>query len=81
MYAAVAYLEKKQIQRNISIAGTKGRQVTTEAGGTSFEINDPYRVLEDITNTPKFWMKKKYEMLAKLDNLGAFQIFFTIACC
>ena len=28
MYAAVAYIEKKQINRNINLAGTRGRQVT-----------------------------------------------------
>ena len=42
MYAAVAYLEKKQIQRNISIAGTRGNKVTSDGGKDSFEIKDPY---------------------------------------
>ena len=30
--------------------------------------------------TPKYWKKAKYEMIARLDNLGPFQIFFTLSC-
>ena len=28
----------------------------------------------------KYWQTAKYEMLARLDNLGAFQFFFTLSC-
>ena len=31
MYAALAFIEKKQINRNISLAGTRGKQVTNKA--------------------------------------------------
>ena len=80
MYAAVAYIEKKQINRNINLAGTRGRQVTNIEGGKTYELEDAHRVLEDIKNTPRYWKKAKYEMLAKLDNLGPFQLFFTLSC-
>ena len=30
--------------------------------------------------TPKYWKQAKYEMLARLDNLGPFQLFFTLSC-
>ena len=80
MYAAVAYVEKKQINRNINLAGTRGKKVSTENGGQSYELEDGYRVLEDIKMTPKYWKKAKYEMIARLDNLGPFQLFFTLSC-
>merc|ERR1712082_283717 len=35
---------------------------------------------DDIKQTPRYWKKAKYEMLAKLDNLGPFQFFFTLSC-
>ena len=54
MYAAVAYIEKKQINRNINLAGTRGRQVTSSDGGKSYELEDAHRVLEDIQNTPRY---------------------------
>ena len=30
--------------------------------------------------SPKYWNKVKYEVLAKLDNFGPFQLFFTLSC-
>ena len=81
MYAAVAYIEKKQINRNINLAGTRGRQVTNNEGGKTYELEDAHRVLEDIKNTPRYWKKAKYEMLAKLDNLASISMFGLITCC
>ena len=40
MYAAVAFIEKKQINRNINLAGTRGRQVNNKEGGKSYELDD-----------------------------------------
>ena len=79
-YAAVAYLEKKQLQRNINIAGTRGRKVDHGDGYVTYDLEDGYSVLEDIKSTPRYWKKVKQEMLAKLENLGAFQLFFTLSC-
>ena len=36
-YAAVAYLEKKQLQRNINLSGTRGRQIENIDGGITYE--------------------------------------------
>ena len=79
-YAAVAYIEKKQLQRNINISGTRGKKVENSDGGITYELEDGYTVLDDVKNTPRYWKKAKYEMLAKLENLGAFQLFFTLSC-
>ena len=70
LYAAVAYIEKKQINSNINLAGTRGRQIVGKGGVKTYELEDAYRVLENIKNTPSYWKQAKYEMLAKLDNFG-----------
>ena len=80
IYSAVAYIEKKQLQRNINISGTRGKKVEKMDGGIAYELEDGYTVLDDVKNTPRYWKKAKYEMLAKLHNLGAFQLFFTLSC-
>ena len=46
----------------------------------SMSFQDPYRALEAMPGTPKYWQKVKYEMLSKIDNFGAFQIFYTLSC-
>ena len=43
-------------------------------------LEDGFAVLENVPNTPKYWQKAKYEMLARLDNIGPFQFFFTLSC-
>ena len=49
-------------------------------GLKTLKLDDPYCVLDDIKQTPRYWKKSKYEMFAKLDNLGPFQFFFTLSC-
>ena len=73
-------MRKKQLQRNINLSGTRGHQIENKDGGITYELEDGYTVLDDIKNTPRYWKKAKYEMLAKLDNIGAFQFFFTLSC-
>ena len=79
LYSAVSMLEKKQLQRNINLVGTRGTK-TVKPEGVSYELQDGHRVLEGIKGTPKYWQTSKYEMLSKLDNFGAFQLFFTLSC-
>ena len=43
-------------------------------------MDDPFAVLDDIKQTPRYWKKAKYEMLAKLDNFGPVKFFFTLSC-
>ena len=54
MYAAVAYIEKKQLQRNINISGTRGKRVESNDGGITYELEDGYTVLDDVKNTPRY---------------------------
>ena len=79
LYSAVGYIELQQIYRNMNLVGTRGTNHSDD-NVSSFELKDEYRVLENIKNTPKYWKKAKYEMLSKLDNIGAFQLFFTLSC-
>ena len=37
-------------------------------------------VLENIKNTPKYWQKARFELYAKIENLGPFDMFFTLSC-
>ena len=51
MYAAIGYLEKKQLQRNINLANTRGKEVIGEKGEKAYVLEDGYRVLDNIKNT------------------------------
>ena len=80
VYAAVAHTELKQIQRNINISYSRGRETNSHNGVKTLKLEDPFAVLDDIKQTPRYWRKAKYEIFAKLDNFGPFQFFFTLSC-
>ena len=70
IFAAAAYLEKKQLQSNINVSYQRGRETRGEDGKPTYHLEDGFSVFDKISNTPKYWKTAKYEMLAKLDNLG-----------
>ena len=79
VYAAVGYIETKQIANNMSISYSRGREVRDEDGRISLKMENPHTVLDNIKQTHRYWQTAKYEMYAKLDNFGPFQVFFTLS--
>ena len=80
VFAAAAYLEEKQMERNIGVSFSKGKVSVSSDGSKSYTLDDAYAVLDDIKSTPKYWKKAKMEMLAKIDNFGPFHWFYTLSC-
>ena len=78
VYAAVAYIEQLQITRNLNMAGRRGREVVGDDGKRSYKLDDAFDVLDNVKQTPRYWRKAKNEMYAKIDNLGQFQVWFTL---
>ena len=75
VFAAQYYIERQQLEQNINISYLKGKV----SGGNLLELHDSFAVFDKIPGTPKYWLNKRYELLAKLENLGAFQFFFTLS--
>ena len=80
VFAAVQYIENKQLTNNINISFQRGKAKQGAGGGLKYSLQDPYSVLDNISNTPRYWKKKKNELIAKLENLGPFHLFFTLSC-
>ena len=47
LFAAVQYIETKQLQGNLNIAFKKGKRTVADEG-ISYKLDDPYRVLDNI---------------------------------
>ena len=77
VFAAVAYIEKKQIEGRRGISYKRGKSSTLLDGTKSYSLEDPYSVLDNVKNTPRYWQRTRYELMARLENLGAFTYFFT----
>ena len=80
IFASAAYLEKKQLQRNVNVSFNRGKKSVTPSGENTYSLQDGFSVFDKISNTPSYWKTAKYEMHAKLENLGPFQFFFTLSC-
>ena len=80
VYFAVAYVELKQIMRNLNMQGRRGREVIGEDGKRTLHWDDAFCVLDNVKQTPRYWLKARYEMYADIDNLGGFQCFWTLSC-
>ena len=80
LFAAAAYLEKKTMQKNINVSYLRGTKSMSNSGQNVYSLKDGFSVFDCISNTPTYWKKAKYEMMAKLDNHGPFQFFFTLSC-
>ena len=72
VFAAAAYLEEKQMERNIGVSYSKGKVSVSDDGSKTYKLDDAYSVLDDVRGTPKFWKKAKMEILGKIDNFGPF---------
>ena len=76
LFSSFACNEKDVLERNVNIAQKRGKV----SGAAIKPLDDPYRVLEKSPGTPIYMRTKKYELIARLENLGPFNLFFTLSC-
>ena len=48
--------------------------------GSLQQLEDAFSVFDNVPGTVRYWQQKRYEVLAKLEQLGPFQFFFTLSC-
>ena len=80
IFAAAAYIEQKQLTSKANISFMRGRKTVSKEGMQQYELDDAFTTFEGVKHTPKYWQKVKYDMIAKLENLGPFHLFFTLSC-
>ena len=62
LFSALWDIENLQLERNISMAYSHGSKQTTGQGTGIYEVKDSYHALDNIPDTPEYWIKKKYEI-------------------
>ena len=80
VFAAMSHVEAARLRCNANLSGYRGKKTTEGDGQTSYVLKDPFSVFDGIPGTPKYWRKVKYDMIAKLENIGPFHWFFTLSC-
>ena len=77
-FTAMSVVEAERLRSNANLTGMKGKRSMGGGGHAVYQLEDPCAVFEKIPGTPKYWQRARYEIIAKLENLGPFQIFFTL---
>ena len=76
VFAALNYLERQQIEGQINVSCKRGKVVNNQL----VPLQDPFSVFDKIPGTPRYWLQRRYEVLARVEQLGPFQLFFTLSC-
>ena len=73
-FSAMSMVEAERLRSNANLTGMRGKRKVGPGGHASYQVEDPCSVFEKIPGTPKYWQSVKYEMIAKLENIGPFQV-------
>ena len=66
VFAAVAFLEKKQIESRKGISFRRGKASKSGDGTTTYTLDDAWSVLDNIKNTPRYWQKHDWSFWPEL---------------
>ena len=80
VFMATSYIERLQLEKQINISGLKGVSSVQTNGQTKLNVKDPFDVFKKLSGSPKFWQNARNELIAKVKQLGPFQVFFTFSC-
>ena len=81
LFVAQQYTERHAIERNISICMKKGKMVEQADGKIKVsQPSDKFNVLKTVRGTPPYWQQLRYDIFAKIEQLGPFNLFFTLSC-
>ena len=80
LFSAVHYLEKYQLEYRMNISYMRGQVRNSAEGRKLLQTEDGFAVFDSIPGSPKYWQKFKYDLIAKLEQLGPFQFFYTLSC-
>ena len=74
VFGAMSFVEAERLRNNANLTGMKGTRNLGPEGHVSYQLKDPCSVFEKVPGTPKYWQRTKYDMIAKLENIGPFQV-------
>ena len=80
MFMAQQFCERQSLEKQINIAGRKGKVQNYASSSKKIHLDDKFNIFQKIAGTPKYWQQARNELIAKVKYLGPFQGFFTLSC-
>ena len=80
LFSAVHYVEQQQLMNRMNISYMRGTMTKPTDGGKFLQTEDGYAVFDGIPGSPRYWQKMKFDLIAKMEQLGPPQFFYTLSC-
>ena len=76
LYTAVYYVERKRLESQIRMSFQKGFMNQNNL----LTLDDGFYMFDKVPGSFRYWVQKRYEIIAKIEQMGPFQFFFTLSC-
>ena len=80
LFSAVNLVEQQQLMNRMNISYLRGKMSKSHDGTKFLQTEDGYAVFDGLPGTPRYWQKMKYDLIAKMEQLGPPQFFYTLSC-
>ena len=80
LFSAVHYVEQQQLMNRMNISYMRGTMTHPKDGGKFLQTDDGFAVFDGLPGSPRYWQKMKYDLIAKMEQLGPPQFFYTLSC-
>ena len=77
VFSALYCIERHSLEKAMNISYRRGK---VGKDGKLTNLEDASCMFDSQPGSDRYWLKRRYEVLAKLEQLGPFQIFFTLSC-
>ena len=76
LFAMHYYIERLNLERNINLSWQRGKIIDD----TIENLHDVFSIFDNVKGSGRYWLQQRYQVLAKLEQLGPFHLFFTLSC-
>jgi hypothetical protein len=80
IFAAQQRVERESLESQFNISFLKGKIKENQNGESTVYSNDFFEIFKHIRGSPKYWHAMRSDIMAKINQLGPFHVFFTLSC-
>jgi hypothetical protein len=80
VFNAVNYVEQQQLMNRMNISYLRGKVTQSKEGTKFLQTEDGNAVFDGLPSSPRYWQKMRFDLIAKMEQLGPPQFFYTLSC-
>ena len=80
LFVGQQYTERYALEREIGVSLTKGSMKYDGESAHISHVENSFSILKKIPGTPSYWRVFRNDIMAKIEQVGQFHMFFTLSC-